>query len=94
MVVIEQGNIKKEHLNGVYEELATLIGLDVTLQIYLKYKGQQISFPSRLFSKQYIENQIISEFTGNNWGELARKYDYTERWVREIIRQKGKSKRK
>lgn len=36
---------ESELYNTVYKEISELIGLDATLKIYLRFKGQQISFP-------------------------------------------------
>lgn len=81
--------LERESLNGIYSELAALIGLESMLQIYLQFKGQQITFPTKLFSKEYTIRQIKTEYNGNNIRELSKKYDYSERWIREIIRHKS-----
>lgn len=83
---IKKKNLNAESFNAVYSELAGTVGLDATLKIYLKYKGQQISFPTKLFSNEYIEEQIIEEFDGRNYRSIAQKYDYSERWIREIVK--------
>ena len=80
-------NLRQENLNGVYAELASLIGLESMLQVYLQFKGQQVTFPVKLFSKEYTTQQIQAEFNGGNIKELAKKYGYSERWVRELLRQ-------
>ena len=87
MGLIEINTIKLEYLNGLYQDIANIIGLDSTIQIFAQFKGQQVTFPVKLFSKEYISDQIVSEFDGNNVKLLAKKYGYSERWVREIIRQ-------
>ena len=66
---------------------AALIGLESMLQIYLQFKGQQITFPVKLFSKEYTMQQIRLEYNGRNVRELAKKYGYSERWIRELLRQ-------
>lgn len=77
---------KTNGFNGIYAELAEIIDIEVVEQIYSQYKGQQITFPMRLYSKSYIENLIYQEFTGKNYRELAQKYEYSERWIREILK--------
>lgn len=77
-----------ENLNPLYKELAYAVGTDSMLNIYSLFKGQQISFPTRLFSKEYITKSIMSEYNGSNIKDIALKYDYSERWVREIISRK------
>lgn len=48
--------------------------------------GQNFTFPKdsrRKLTKR--ELQIFDEWKGDNWGELARKYDIAERTVRRVI---------
>lgn len=81
-------NIENSNLNEIYFELAELIGIEATLIIYAHFKGQQVTFPTRLMSKEYIYKQIKEEYNGQNISELALKYGYTERHLREIIKNK------
>lgn len=84
MINIE--NLDSDNLNNVYQEIAATVGIESMMEIYSMYKGQQVSFPTRLFSKEYITRKIVSEYDGNNIKKLAIKYEYSERWIREIIR--------
>lgn len=38
-----------ELLNTVYREISERLGMNATMTIYEMFKGQQISFPTRLF---------------------------------------------
>ena len=78
--------LKSENLNGAYSELADLLGIDSVLLIHSKYRGTQMFFPLELFSKEFIANQIISEYDGSNIRYLATKYGYTEKWIRKILK--------
>lgn len=73
-------------LNGVYRDIADEIGVENALAIYRLFRGTQISFPSRLFSKEYIHKAIISEYDGNNIPQLTQKYNYSERSVWRILK--------
>lgn len=77
---------EKEFLNGIYKELSELIGTDNAKKIFNEYRGQQITFPVEFYSKRYIYNQIISEYSGTNLKQLATKYGYSERTVRRILK--------
>ena len=66
--------------------MASLIGIEMTEIIYNEYKGQQISFPMKLMAKEVIDYKIISEYNGSNLQSLGKKYNYSERWVRQIIK--------
>ena len=74
-------------LNDVYRDIANEIGIENTLAFYKLFRGTQISFPSRLFSKEYIHNAILNEFDGSNIPQLAQKYNYSERSIRRILKQ-------
>jgi len=78
-------------LNAVYREIADEIGIENTLAIYRLFHGTQISFPSRLFSKEYTHKAIIEEFNGTNALQLAQKYNYSERSIWRILRAKDKT---
>lgn len=77
-----------EHMNGIYRDLVDLVGLEATLQIFSQYKGQQISFPVKLMSRDYVTELIQNEYDGSNIKTLAVKYNYSERWVRKIVSNK------
>lgn len=81
-------DVKPEQLADVYKEMASIIGIENTLLFYASFKGQQISFPSRLFSKEYIRSCILKEYNGSNIRYLSKEYGYSERWIREIISNK------
>lgn len=79
-------NIKCEYLNGIYNELANLLGTDAAMKIHANYRGQQITFPVEFFSKQFIKSQIINEFNGHNIKQLATKHGYSEKSIRKILK--------
>lgn len=74
------------NLNGIYDELKNVFGIDVTLQFYSMFKGQQITFPMNLLDRKYIAKKIKKEYNGKNSKELAKKYGYSERRIREIAK--------
>ena len=73
-------------LNDVYREIADEIGIENAIAIYRLFHGTQVSFPSRLFSKEHIHNAIINEYNGNNVLQLAQKYNYSERTIWRILK--------
>ena len=84
----EVDDMKKETelYNNIYKEISELVGLDATLKIYLRFKGQQVTFPVRLYNPQMIQQSVIKEYDGTNIAELAQKYDYSEKTIRRMIR--------
>lgn len=73
-------------LNDVYRDIADEIGIENTMVIYRLFHGTQISFPSRLFSKEYIHRAIAEEYNGKNVSQLAQKYNYSERSIWRILK--------
>lgn len=84
---MDVSNIKCEYLNGAYSELANLLGIETVLKIHSAYRGQQITFPVQLFSKEFLKKQIVDEYNGYNIKQLATKYGYSEKWVRQILKE-------
>ena len=81
--------IENEFLNGIYNDLANLIGMDATKTIFDEYRGQQITFPQRFYSKNYVALQATHELKKGNCtlSQLAVKYGYTERRLRQLIKE-------
>ena len=77
---------EQELYNSVYREISEIIGLEATLKLYLRFKGQQVTFPVRLYNPHLIQKNVVKEFDGSNISELARKYDYSEKTIRRMIR--------
>ena len=75
-------------LNDVYRDIADEIGIENTLVIYKLFHGTQVSFPIRLFSKEYTHEAIVNEYNGNNVPQLAQKYNYSERSIWRILKSK------
>ena len=73
-------------LNDVYRDIATEIGIENAMAIYRLFHGAQISFPNRLFSKEYTHKAIINEYNGENVLQLAQKYNYSERTIWRILK--------
>lgn len=86
---ISNREVKLEALNEVYREIAELIGIEKTLKLYRNYKGLQVNFPTRLYDKEYVIDQVIeAKKAGKNIRVLAVQYNYSERWIREMIQER------
>jgi Mor family transcriptional regulator len=73
-------------LNDIYREIADEIGIEKTMVIFNLFHGTQISFPNRLFSKEYTHRAILKEYNGKNVLQLAQKYNYSERTIWRIVK--------
>ena len=83
---MDPSKIKGEYVNGAYNELANLLGIEAVLKIYNTYRGQQLTLPVQLFSKDFIIRQIVEEYDGYNIKQLATKFGYSEKWIRKILK--------
>lgn len=72
----------------VYKELADLIGSDATYAIYKSMRGQQLTLPKRLYTTDYVLDQINKSGNNVDIHKIALKYDYTERYLRHLLNQR------
>lgn len=73
-----------ERYAGIYRELAEILGDNAVNKIWNRFSGMSVTFPQRLFSKEYTK-----AFIKENWGEMsaseiARAVGLSERRVRQI----------
>lgn len=66
--------------------MLTVLEFEDILMIHQAYKGLQVTFPKRLYSKDYIREKVRQEYNGTNLKELSKSYGYSERWIREMIK--------
>ena len=72
----------------IYMEIAEVIGPETAIEIHRLFKGQQIIFPQRLYKKEYVYSYIRKNYDGTNVKELAQKFDYSDRRIRQILKTK------
>ena len=89
--VMKMAENDPELLNNVYREIGEKLGMDTAMDIYGLFKGQQISFPTRLFNPVRIRQIIIQEYDGTNIRTLSLKYGYSEKTIRRIIKDAAKN---
>ncbi len=85
--VVDVGGAENQKLfNSVYEEISEEFGYEVAIRVYQIYKGMQITFPTRLFNPDYVKVQIPIEYNGKNVKQLAKKYGYSEKTIRRMLK--------
>ena len=77
---------ESELLNDVYRDISEKLGLDAAIAVYQMFKGHQITFPVHLFNAKRIQKEIIKEYDGSNINVLAKKFGYSEKTIRRIIK--------
>lgn len=80
-------DVTSADLAGVYKEVAETVGIDNAYKIFHHFKGLQLMFPLKFYSNEYMAHQISKEYDGKNVRDLARKYEYSESRVRQILRE-------
>ncbi len=79
--------LKAEDLTGVYNEIAELINVETAIEMHKHFAGSQVTFPLKLVTLNYTYYQIYNEFDGTNIRALAIKYGYSNRWIKDIIKE-------
>lgn len=74
--------------------MLTVLEFEDILILHQAYKGLQITFPKRLYSKEYVQERVKKEYNGTNLKELSRRYNYSERWIRKMLKEEGEIKNK
>ncbi len=75
--------------SGIYREIAEVIGIETTLLLHQHFKGQQITLPQKLFTRDYIVRQIENTQDHSNIKMVASEFGYTERRLRQILKERG-----
>ena len=70
---------------GVYKDISLTLGTDTALEMHKLFKGQQIIFPKRLYSKEFVYEYVKENYNGNNIRELSQMLDYSDRRIRQIL---------
>ncbi|WP_297639033.1 Mor transcription activator family protein [uncultured Clostridium sp.] len=75
-----------EKYSGIYKDMVEILGEEVVLRIYEHYKGQQVTFPMRIYSKSFVIEYIMKNYNGKNIKEIARELGYTSNWIQQIVK--------
>ena len=88
MIDIDKNQQKRTTLNGVYETMSEIIGFDNVVKLYENFKGSQINFPTRLFSKEFVLEEALKAYDGTSESInlIATKYSYSERTIRKLLK--------
>lgn len=56
--------VTSEDLAGVYKDLAETVGVENAYKIYSHFKGLQLMFPLKFYSKTYISSKSVPSIMG------------------------------
>jgi Mor family transcriptional regulator len=76
--------------NETFEQLVELIGAEAARRVAESFAGENLYIPKRVITTEQYET-IRQEFRdGATYRGLARRYGYSERYIRNIIHRKDK----
>ena len=78
-------NSNPERYSGVYKELAELLGDAATQKIWKRFSGLNITFPQKLYSKEFRKDFIRENMEQMKPSDIAKSLGLSERRVRQII---------
>ncbi|MCM1506380.1 MAG: DNA-binding protein [Ruminococcus flavefaciens] len=78
--------VSLEQLYGDQRELAEIVGLEAYRKLVANYGGMHVYIcKSETILRELRNAEICNEFDGFNYRELAKKYNLSEKTVREIV---------
>lgn len=86
-MVINMSGITPNDLNGIYKELADIIGVEKTILLHDSFQGQQVTFPKKLYSKEYVVRTLKENDKNETMRGMAFKLGYTESHLRKILKE-------
>lgn len=69
-----------------YQEIYELIGEEGTMKLFDLFKGRQMTFPQRVYTTDYVTQYVKAHYNTKNLKELAEKFNYSERRIREFLK--------
>lgn len=71
---------------GIYGELAGILNdISEVEKIYNRFRGLTITFPKKLYSKEYVTQYIKENCEKETVQEIARHLDLSDRRIRQVL---------
>lgn len=80
-------------LKSIYREIGEKLGTEAAFTVYQLFRGTQVNFPVRFLDARRVKEKIIKEYEVTNLRTLAKKYGYSEKSVRRIIKESLKKEK-
>ncbi|MEG2344173.1 MAG: Mor transcription activator family protein [Acidaminococcaceae bacterium] len=75
-----------QELSPSLTQVAKILGMEKFINLSYSFSGIVFYIPKfDTLASRARDRLIVKEFNGGNYSELARKYDLTEIWVRQIV---------
>lgn len=84
-----------EEYRGAYGDIAKVLAQSLSEEevrvameeIHKEFNGTSCSFPKKLYTQEFISRMIVADYEGGmTVKELAKKYDYTEKSIRMVVK--------
>lgn len=83
---MDKRKLKSEGFMQVYKEISDIIGPEGTYAIYKSMRGQQVTFPKRLYTTEFVLDELDKRGDKVDVHKVALEYDYTERYLRQLLK--------
>lgn len=77
---------EKSDFKGIYAEMLEILGEEIVRIIYMNYKEQQVNFPMKLYSNEYVEKYIIENYDKKSVRYMSRELGYSDKWIQKLIK--------
>lgn len=76
---------KDSDYKGIYADMVDILGEEIVIKLHKYYRGQQITFPMKLYSDEYVKRYIEKNYKIKTLKEMCRELGYTEGWIKQLI---------
>ena len=80
-------SVDPKRFTGIYAEIAAQIDPQTAVKIYEMLRGQMITFPQKLYDREYVKSFIGEHYSEYTVRELSRMFGYSDRRIRQFISQ-------
>ena len=68
----------KNDYKGIYSDMVEILGEEIVMKLHEHYRGQQITFPMKLYSNEYIEKYIVNNCRNKTLKDETKEEVYTD----------------
>jgi hypothetical protein len=83
--------INSDGFMPIYKEITDIIGVENTYALYKSMRGLQITLPKKLYTNNHILSMITDTNSDEDLRKIALEYNYTEKYLRQLLKQREKS---
>jgi len=84
-VIISMMKLQMDDLRGIYKEIATVSDIDTARKVHRMFGGQQVSFPKKLYTTEFLCTYVKNNYNGRNTREIADMLGISDRRIRQIL---------